>query len=136
MSELCHYTSADLLRTVKPTISPRQLQWWCECGLLRPSLPGGRREFPADEVRVAGVISELRRRGAGIQSIARHLAVLRRAESGYLVVLWRTGKNGYRIAAIRHFPGTDETELVRLARKSRYAVLLIEVEQYAPRSGS
>ena len=48
-------------------ITARQLQWWDECGIVRPAREGHRRLYSFDDVAEIAVICELRRRGFSLQ---------------------------------------------------------------------
>ena len=48
-------------------ITPRQLQWWDERGIVRPAREGHRRLYSFDDVAELAVICELRRRGFSLQ---------------------------------------------------------------------
>jgi hypothetical protein len=48
-------------------ITPRQLQWWDERGIVRPAREGHRRLYSLDDVAEIAVVCELRRRGFSLQ---------------------------------------------------------------------
>lgn len=50
-------------------ISPRQLQWWDECGIVVPGRDGHRRVYSLDDLAEVAVICELRERGFSLQRI-------------------------------------------------------------------
>ena len=59
-------------------ITPRQLQWWDERGIVVPRREGHRRLYsPADLAEIA-VICELRRRGFSLQRVRRVMRFLQR----------------------------------------------------------
>src|SRR5579863_7610516 len=48
-------------------ISPRQLQWWDERGIVVPAREGHRRIYSRDDLAEIAVLCELRRRGFSLQ---------------------------------------------------------------------
>lgn len=48
-------------------ITPRQLQWWDERGIVRPAREGHRRLYSFDDIAEIAVICEMRRRGFSLQ---------------------------------------------------------------------
>jgi DNA-binding transcriptional MerR regulator len=50
-------------------ITPRQLQWWDERGIVVPSRQGHRRLYSMGELAEVAVICELRRRGFSLQRV-------------------------------------------------------------------
>lgn len=50
-------------------ISPRQLQWWDERGIVVPSRAGHKRLYSMDEVAEVAIICDLRRRGFSLQRV-------------------------------------------------------------------
>lgn len=59
-------------------LTPRQLQWWDEQGIVVPARRGRRRIYSAKDVAELRVLADLRRRGFSLQRIRRMIAVLRR----------------------------------------------------------
>lgn len=64
-------------------VSPRQLQYWDERKILQPTLKEGYghagwiRDWPEDEVALAKVVKEARRKGLSIQRIKKAITFLR-----------------------------------------------------------
>ena len=50
-------------------ITPRQLQWWDECGIVSPQREGRRRLYTLDDVTEIAVICALRRKGFPLQRV-------------------------------------------------------------------
>lgn len=48
-------------------ITPRQLQWWDERGIVKPAREGHRRLYSFDDLAEIAVVCELRRRGFSLQ---------------------------------------------------------------------
>jgi len=59
-------------------LTPRQLQWWDEQGIVVPARKGHRRIYSAKDLAELAVLCDLRRRGFSLQRIRRMLALLRR----------------------------------------------------------
>lgn len=59
-------------------ITPRQLQWWDERGLVVPSRSGHRRLYSFEDVSEIAVICELRRRGFSLQRMRKVVRFLQR----------------------------------------------------------
>ena len=59
-------------------ISPRQLQWWDEQGIVTPERTGRRRLYSLDDVAEISIIWELRRKGFSLQRVRKVLRFLQR----------------------------------------------------------
>jgi len=59
-------------------LTGRQLQWWDERGLVKPSRRGHRRIYSWDQLVTAAVICQLRRRGFSLQRLRKVVAFLGR----------------------------------------------------------
>lgn len=59
-------------------ITPRQLQWWDERGVVRPEREGHRRLYSMDHLTELAVISELRRKGFSLQGVRKVMRFLER----------------------------------------------------------
>jgi DNA-binding transcriptional MerR regulator len=66
-------------------ISPRQLQWWDERGIVVPVRDGHNRVYSLDDLAEVAVICELRERGFSLQKIRRVIRFLQRELSRRLV---------------------------------------------------
>jgi DNA-binding transcriptional MerR regulator len=89
-------------------VTPRQVQWWCEAGILSPERVAGNRQFDEDQVLLAAVVAELRRKGVGLERIRRLHAQLKKLQDEYLV-LWGHGSKWCPgrtlIQCVAHAPG-------------------------------
>ncbi len=61
------FTSSEVVALTG--ISPRQLQWWDEQGIVVPSREGHRRLYSLDDLAEMAVLSDLRQRGFSLQKI-------------------------------------------------------------------
>lgn len=71
-----HFTSSAVIAVTG--ITPRQLQWWDERGIVRPQREGHRRLYSMDQVTELAVICELRRKGFSLQNVRKVLRFLNR----------------------------------------------------------
>lgn len=85
-------------------ITPRQLQWWDECGIVTPQREGRRRLYTLDDVTEIAVICALRRKGFPLQRVRRIMKFLQKefgkrlasaVSSGSETHLLTDGKNIY-----------------------------------------
>lgn len=70
------FTSAQVVRLTG--ITPRQLQWWDEQGIVVPAREGRRRLYSADDVTEIAVICALRRKGFPLQRVRRIMKFLQK----------------------------------------------------------
>lgn len=87
-------TTKELARSVGVTL--RQVQWWCEHGVLRPAYIGRERSFDEEQVRRAALVKELRRKGVSLQRCRKIVA--KGPQGDFLVVtprsrLWCSKEN-------------------------------------------
>jgi len=59
-------------------LTPRQLQWWDEQGIVVPARVGHRRMYSARDLAELAVLGDLRRRGVSLQRIRGMISLLRR----------------------------------------------------------
>jgi DNA-binding transcriptional MerR regulator len=59
-------------------ITARQLQWWDECGVVRPEREGHRRLYSMQNLTEIAVICELRRKGFSLQGVRKVMRFLDR----------------------------------------------------------
>ena len=59
-------------------ITPRQLQWWDERGVVKPERQGHRRIYSMQNVMEMAVICELRRKGFSLQGVRKVMRFLQR----------------------------------------------------------
>jgi DNA-binding transcriptional MerR regulator len=90
----------DLCRAIGATA--RQVQWWCEAGVLRPAFVSHSRDFDQEQVLRAALVKELRRKGLALQRIRKILT--KKPEGDFLVVtpnsrLWCSKENVLPIVA-------------------------------------
>src|ERR1700690_4250434 len=77
-------------------ISPRQLQWWDERGIVVPSREGHKRVYSLDDLAEVAVICELRERGFSLQKIRRVIRFVQK-ELGKRLVETVTAASEYHL---------------------------------------
>ena len=70
------YTSSQV--SERTALTPRQLQWWDEQGIVVPARQGHRRLYSAKDLAELAILSDLRRRGFSLQRIRKMVGLLRR----------------------------------------------------------
>ena len=70
------FTSKDVIALTG--ITPRQLQWWDERGIVVPQRQGHRRVYSMNHVTELAVICDLRRRGFPLQRVRKVIRFLQR----------------------------------------------------------
>jgi DNA-binding transcriptional MerR regulator len=70
------YTSSQV--SERTGLTPRQLQWWDEQGIVVPARQGHRRLYSAKDLAELAILSDLRRRGFSLQRIRKMMDLLRR----------------------------------------------------------
>ena len=74
-------------------ISPRQLQWWDEQGLVVPAREGHRRLYSFDDLADVAVIGELRVRGFSLQRVRKIMRFLQKEFGRRLVEVVDAGSD-------------------------------------------
>jgi DNA-binding transcriptional MerR regulator len=109
-------------------ISPRQLQWWDERGIVVPARDGHKRVYSLDDLAEVAVICELRQRGFSLQKIRWVIRFLQRELGKRLVDTVRTASeyhlltDGHRIFLEDSARGV--VDLLKNARQPMLAVCL------------
>jgi len=114
-------------------ISPRQLQWWDEQGIVVPAREGHRRMYSRDDLAEVAVLCELRRRGFSLQKIRRVLRFVHK-ELGKRLVETVTAASEYHLLTDgRHIYLEDSArgvvDLLKNARQPMFTVCLSDAIQ-------
>ncbi len=88
------FTSGEVVELTG--ITPRQLQWWDERGIVVPARRGHRRLYSMDNLAEVAVICELRRRGFSLQGMRKVIRFLQR-EFGRSLAETVTGASDYHL---------------------------------------
>jgi DNA-binding transcriptional MerR regulator len=70
------YTSSQVSERIG--LTPRQLQWWDEQGIVVPARQGRRRLYSSKDLAELAVLCDLRQRGFSLQRIRKLILLLRR----------------------------------------------------------
>jgi DNA-binding transcriptional MerR regulator len=107
-------------------LSPRQLQWWDEQGVVVPARDGHRRLYSPSDLAELAILSDLRRRGFSLQRIRRMLLLLRR-EFGHRLADLMSRRRGLHLLTDGEtiFLRDSERGVIDLLRDTRQPLLAI-----------
>ncbi len=107
-------------------ITPRQLQWWDERGIVKPSREGHRRLYSTKDLAEVAVICELRRRGFSLQRVRKVVRFLQR-EFGQRLAETVTGSSNYHLLTDGRtlYLETSAQQIVDILKNSRQPMLAI-----------
>ncbi len=88
------FTSQQIVKLTG--ITPRQLQWWDERGIVKPAREGHRRLYSFDDLAEIAVVCELRRRGFSLQRMRKVIRFVQK-ELGKRLVETVTGGSEYHL---------------------------------------
>ncbi|MGH9530487.1 MAG: MerR family transcriptional regulator [Terriglobales bacterium] len=118
------FTSRDVVRFTG--ISPRQLQWWDERGIVVPLREGHRRLYSMDDLVEVSVICDLRRRGFSLQGVRKVVRFLQREFKKRLAETV-SGRSNYHLLTDGSslYLETSATQIVDILKNSRQPMLAI-----------
>ena len=107
-------------------ITPRQLQWWDERGIVVPAREGHRRLYSLEDLSEVSVICELRRRGFSLQRVRRVVRFLQR-EFAKRLAETVTGSSDYHLLTdgTHLYLETSAQQIVNILENSRQPMLAI-----------
>lgn len=107
-------------------ISPRQLQWWDERGLVVPARDGRRRLYSIEDLSEVAVICELRQRGFSLQRVRNVVRFLKR-EFGKRLAETVSGASDYHLLTdgITLYLETSPQQIVDILENARQPMLAI-----------
>ena len=107
-------------------ITPRQLQWWDERGVVVPSREGHRRLYSMEDLAEVTVICELRRKGFSLQRVRKVMRFLQR-EFGKRLAHTVSGTTEYHLLTDGRslYLETSPRQIVDILKNSRQPVLAI-----------
>ena len=118
------FTSRDVVQLTG--ISPRQLQWWDERGIVVPARDGHKRVYSLDDLAEVAVICELRQRGFSLQKIRWVIRFLQRELGQRLVDTVRAASEYHLLTDGRHIFLEDSARgVVNLLKNSRQPMLAV-----------
>ena len=118
------FTSRDVVALTG--ITPRQLQWWDERGIVVPARRGHSRVYSMDDLAEVAVICELRRRGFPLQRVRKVIRFLQR-EFSQRLARTVTGSSQYHLLTdgTHLYLETSARQIVDLLKNSRQPLLSI-----------
>ena len=107
-------------------ITPRQLQWWDERGIVAPARDGRRRVYSLEDIAEVSVICQLRRRGFSLQRVRKVMRFLQR-EFGKRLVETVSGSSEYHLLTDGRslYLETSARQIVDILKNSRQPILAI-----------
>ncbi|PYX85350.1 MAG: MerR family transcriptional regulator [Acidobacteria bacterium] len=107
-------------------ITPRQLQWWDERGIVVPAREGHRRLYSMEHLTEIAVICELRRRGFPLQRVRKVIRFLQR-EFGRSLAETVGGASDYHLLTDGKaiYLETSPQQIVDILKNSRQPLLAI-----------
>jgi DNA-binding transcriptional MerR regulator len=107
-------------------ISPRQLQWWDERGLVVPARDGRRRLYSIEDLSEVAVICELRQRGFSLQRVRKVVRFLKR-EFGKRLAETVSGASDYHLLTdgTTVYLETSPQQIVDILKNARQPMLAI-----------
>lgn len=105
-------------------ITPRQLQWWDERGLVVPQRVGRNRLYSIEDVAELAVLCQLRRKGFSLQRVRKIMRYLQR-ELGKRLVETVTAGSDYHLLTDgkRIYLETSEREVIDILKNARQPIL-------------
>ena len=105
-------------------ITPRQLQWWDERGVVKPEREGHRRLYSMNHLTEVAVICELRRKGLSLQAVRKVMRFLDR-EIGKGLAEIVSGHSDYHLLSDgkRLYLETSARQIVDILKNSDQPIL-------------
>jgi DNA-binding transcriptional MerR regulator len=105
-------------------ITPRQLQWWDERGVVKPEREGHRRMYSMNHLSEVAVICELRRKGFSLQGVRKVMRFLNRElGKGLGEVVARSSDVHLLTDGERLYLETSARQIVDILKNSRQPIL-------------
>ncbi len=107
-------------------ISPRQLQWWDEQGIVVPAREGHKRIYSVDDLAEVAILRELRDRGFSLQKIRRVMRFLQKELGKRLVETVSAASEYHLLTDGRHIYLEDSARaVVDLLKNARQPMLTV-----------
>jgi DNA-binding transcriptional MerR regulator len=118
------FTSHDVVALTG--ITPRQLQWWDERGIVVPAREGHSRVYSLEDLTEVSVICQLRERGFSLQRVRKVIRFLQR-EFGQRLVETVSGSSEYHLLTDGRslYLETSARQIVDILKNSRQPLLAI-----------
>src|SRR5882724_6999972 len=107
-------------------ITPRQLQWWDERGIIVPAREGRNRLYSMDDVAEMAVVCQLRRRGFSLQRVRKIMRYLQR-ELGKRLAETVTAGSDYHLLTDgrRIYLENSAKEVIDILKNSKQPMLAV-----------
>jgi DNA-binding transcriptional MerR regulator len=116
------FTSHDVIAFTG--ITPRQLQWWDERGVVKPDRVGHRRLYSLNHLTEVAVICQLRRKGLSLQSVRKVLRFLDREFGKGLVEIVNNNSEYHLLTDGTHlYLETSARQIVDILKNSSQPIL-------------
>jgi DNA-binding transcriptional MerR regulator len=118
------FTSRDVVELTG--ITPRQLQWWDERGIVVPARDGRRRLYSMEDLSEIAVICELRQRGFSLQRMRKVVRFLQH-EFGKRLAETVGGTSEYHLLTdgTRLYLETSPQQIVDILKNARQPMLAV-----------
>jgi DNA-binding transcriptional MerR regulator len=118
------FTSREVIELTR--ITPRQLQWWDERGIVVPARLGHKRLYSMEDLAEVAVICELRRRGFSLQRVRKVIRFLQREFSKRLAETVTAGSEYHLLSDGKTlYLKTSARQIVDILKNSRQPMLAI-----------
>jgi DNA-binding transcriptional MerR regulator len=118
------FTSSEVVSLTG--ITPRQLQWWDERGIVAPLREGRRRFYSPDDLAEVAVICELRRRGFSLQRVRKVMRFVQKEFGKRLVETVTAGSDYHLLTDGTHiFLETSAKQIIDILKNSRQPMLTV-----------
>ncbi|HWX56430.1 MAG TPA: MerR family transcriptional regulator [Verrucomicrobiae bacterium] len=116
------FTSAQVVKLTG--ITPRQLQWWDERGIVVPKRDGRRRLYHLDDITEIAVICALRRKGFPLQKVRRIMKYLQK-EFGWRLAETVSSGSDYHLLTDgkRVYLENSQKQVIDILKNSRQPLL-------------
>lgn len=125
------FTSREVVALT--SISPRQLQWWDEQGIVVPEREGRKRSYSLDDLAEVAILCELRERGFSLQKIRRVIRFLQKELGKRLVQTVAAASEYHLLTDGQHIYLEDSArgvvDLLKNARQPMLSVCLSDAIQ-------
>lgn len=116
------FTSAEVVKLTG--ITPRQLQWWDERGIVAPAREGRRRLYSPDDIAEVAVICALRRKGFPLQRVRRIMRFLQKELGSRLAETVSNGSEYHLLTdGKRIYLENSERQVIDILKNSRQPLL-------------
>ncbi len=115
-------------------VTPRQLQWWDERGVVSPEHQGHRRRYRLEELIEVSIIAELRVKGFSLQKIRKVLRFLHRELGRRLADVLRPSSEYHLLTDGRNiFLEDSQRKIMDLLKSSRQPIISVCISDQVQR---